>query len=185
MTDHLRLSLWLSAFEPLGLAVYFEKALQQFPFSRLKPNCILRVQALNLNEPPLLEVAFDEPDLEEMRHRVTEFMHTDSAFEVEAQWDLWQWDGDWSLRPSTVLIDCCGPDFETDAGEHLVIDAGPESLYLPLPVYTDALRPVQSNVRSLLHLTADLEEYLPVDRKTLWSDSGENFAERFEELLKK
>lgn len=184
MADHLRLSLWLRGFASAGMPIYLEKALNGFPFSRLDPHCILRVHALDFNEPPVLELPFDEPDPAEIRRRATELLHEDSAFQVEAQWDLWQWDGDWSLAPSKVMIECCGPEFETDAGEHLLFDAGPERLYLPLPDFTDQLRPVQSNVRSLLHFASDLEANLPVDRRALWSDSGENFAQRLEDFLK-
>jgi hypothetical protein len=42
---------------------------------------------------------------------------------------------------------------------------------------------VQSNIRSILHLADDLEEALTVERRLLWSESEDNFAERLMLLL--
>jgi hypothetical protein len=38
-------------------------------------------------------------------------------------------------------------------------------------------------VQSLLRLVHDLEEKLSVERRLLWSESGENFAEKLRESL--
>ena len=38
----------------------------------------------------------------------------------------------------------------------------------------------QSNLRGLLRLAHELEGALPVEKRRLWSESGENFAARLE-----
>jgi hypothetical protein len=120
-------------------------------------------------------------DAEEIAEAGREFLHEDSAFQVEANWDLWQWDEDWMLKPSPVLIEVYCPEFASPTGEQVKIDLGPEQLYLPDDV-TPGLRQVQSNVRSVLHLARDLEGVLAVEQRLLWSDSGEDFIERLMEL---
>ena len=183
MADHVNLSLWLRGYSPLAMPRYLERILAAFPFSQFQPTATLRVLAISVNEPPLLERLYEAPDLEEMVEDAKGFLNTDVAFEVECQWELWRKDPDWALKPSPVSLMVCGPEFESDNGEHVRIDAGAETLYLPEASTPQSLRPIQSNVRSLLRLAEDLGAALPVERRALWSDSGENFAERFEEAL--
>lgn len=183
MGDPLFLSCWLKGFQALGLPVYFEKALECLPFSKLQPGGILRVHAVSLREPPQLERAFGgDPDLKTAAALAREFLHTDCAFSLETHWDLWQWDGDWALKPSRISIEVYAPEFESLRGEHLLIDAGPEGLFLPNP-HSGQWRPVQSNIRSVLHLAQDLDAALPVERRLLWSDTEEDFSARLEEYL--
>ncbi len=80
-----------------------------------------------------------------------------------------------------MSVEVYGPDFESASGEHLLVDAGPEDLFLPNPA-SDQWRPVQSNIRSVLHLAQDLDAALPVERRLLWSETEENFAARLEEF---
>ena len=132
----------------------------------------------------MLEEDF-EPDggLAELSAVVQEHLHDDCAYQVETQWDLWRWsDGEWTLKPSRVSLELYGTAFDRDWAEHVRIDFGPESQFLPEP-QSDNLRPVQSNIRSLLHFSSDVEQALPVERRLLWSESGENLAERLSELL--
>jgi hypothetical protein len=113
-----------------------------------------------------------------------QFHHADTAIQIEANWDLWRWERDWSLAPSRMGIELFGREFDSDQGEDLRIDAGEETLFLPpASEPTGTIRPVESNIRSLIHLNQDLERALPVDRRLLWSESGESFGDRFEQLL--
>lgn len=166
----------------MGLPMYFEKALEVFPVSKLRPEAVLRVHAISFQEPPQLErLLAGGLDLKEAGALAREFLHTDCAFALETYWDLWRWDGEWSLQPSRVSVEVYGPDFESASGEHLLVDAGPEDLFLPNPA-SDQWRPVQSNIRSVLHLAQDLDAALPVERRLLWSETEENFAARLEEF---
>lgn len=183
MADPLFLSLWLDGYHAMGLPVYFQKALEVFPFSKLAPGGTLRVYPFSFQEAPQIERLIEDIiDPREVSTLAQEFLHEDVAFQLETKWDLYQWDGDWALKPSRILIECYGPRFETDQGEHLRVDAGSELLFLPNPK-SDQWRPVQSNIRSLLHLAADLENALPVAKRQLWSENDENFAERLQGMM--
>lgn len=183
MGDALFLSLWLGRYSPIALPVYLKKAMSVFPVSKLEPGGILRVFALNFQEAPQLEEYFDGvPDVSELAGRAQEFLHEDCAVQVETKWDLYRWDGEWELKPSKVLLEVYGPEFDTPRGEHVRLDLGMEGLYLP-QAQSDQLKPVQSNIRSVLHLAGDLEEELTVERRLLWSEEDENFAERLRAML--
>ena len=189
MGDPLFLSLWLGGFSPLALPIYFRKTLEVFPFSKLAPGSLLRVWAVSFHEVPVFESFLDTAvDAREAADLVQEFLHDDCCIQLETRWDLWLWDGDWALQPSRVCIELHAPLFEHDIlnplgqAEQIWIDLGREDLYLPQPK-SDQLRPVQSNIRSILHLADDLEEALTVERRLLWSESEDNFAERLMLLL--
>lgn len=183
MADPLYLSFWLKNHSPLGLPIYFRKAVEAFPVSKLAPGGTLRIHALSFHEPPVFEEIFDgTPDPQDLAAIAQGFLHEDVAFCYETRWDLWQWDDDWALKPSPVVIECYGPLFESPTGEHLRVDAGHDILYLPCPK-SDQLRPVQSNIRSILHLATDLEDAVAAERRLLWSESDDNFAERLYEML--
>lgn len=183
MADHVHLSLWLRNPSALAIPHYLERVLSVFPFSRFQTGVTLRVLAVSLSEPPLMERLYDEADPAALVDDAKAFSNSDVAFEVDCYWELWSGGPDWILRPSGVTLGVCGPDFESDNGEQIRIDAGAETLYLPQASNPPSLRPVQSNIRSLLRLAEDLGRVLPVERRALWSDSGENFADRLEESL--
>jgi hypothetical protein len=114
-----------------------------------------------------------------------DFVQPDCCVEIEAAWDLWQHHDDWKLRPATVTLTCFGSAFERDLEDHLRIDFGLDSKFLPSEEIEGSLRIQQSNLRSLLSLVGDIDKTLPVERRLLWSESGANFAEIIEETLEK
>lgn len=184
MADEVYLSLWLREFNERNMLRYFEKVLGKFPFSRLRPGGTLRVYAIEFAEPPALEhlIGFEiEPAAVVAAAR--EFHHADCASQLEASWDLLQFDGDWRLSPAPVTLTCFGPDFPSDYGENVLLSLGADSLFLPQADAPGNYRAIQSNVRSLLHLSDELRAALPVERLLLWSESGENLAERLEETM--
>lgn len=183
MSDPLFLSLWLRGYSPIALPVYLKKAMAVFPVSKLMPGGALRVYALGFHEAPLLEEFIDgEPSPEAVARRAQEFLHEDCAFQVETRWDLYQWNREWELKPARVLIEVYGPEFDSPRGEHVRLDFGGQQMFLPQE-HSDQLRPVQSNIRSLLHLAQDLENELAVDRRILWSEEEEDFASRLRSML--
>ncbi len=184
MSDRLYLSYRLRGFTAQNMLRHFERALRPFPFSRLKPGVAIAVYAVEIAAPALCERAFPEtPDPGELLAAAKEYRADDSAVEVEASWDLWQYDGDWKLAPALVRFTCFGPRFEGDEGEHLRVDFGLESRFLPQADLPNPLVMVRSNIRSLLHLVREIDSSLPVERRQLWSESGENFAERLQAAL--
>jgi hypothetical protein len=177
MPDHLYLSLWVEGFSVLSAPSTFRKVLVEFPFSKLKTTVVLRVHAIEFSEAPVLERDYADPsDLDEIVGDAQAFHHEDTAFQLQACWDLWQWDGDWSLKPSPVLLDVYGPEFDAGQDDQIRLDLGPETLYLPQDGAPDSIRPLQSNIRSVLHLAKDLEMAFSVRKKLLWTESGDNFA---------
>jgi len=161
-----------------------------FPYSKLaKRGPVLRVYAVNLVEPPILEREFPVSSetgeiVADILESAREFMQADCACEVDTYWDLWLYDGDWKLRPAPVTLSCFGPDFEKgDHDDHLRIEFGPDSRFLPMHAVEGSLRMGQSNLKSLLHLVGDLEKTLDLESRQVWSESGANFADVLKQAL--
>jgi hypothetical protein len=184
MPDQVCLSLWLRGFNQKTMFDRFRELLHAFPFSNLRPGIgALRVYAIEFTEPGLSEQMFaHEVDPDTVMEFVQEFQEPDCAYLVEGWWDLWRYDGGWQLAPSPVVLSCFGPLFENDEGDHLRLDLGPEDFFLPLDGVPDAARKAHSNLQSIVRLAHELEERLPVSRQNLWSESGEDLAERLREL---
>jgi hypothetical protein len=157
----------------------FGKLLGVFPFSKLaKRGPALRIYAIQLVEPPLFEREFPvETDVDAMLDAMRDFLRADCACEIDTFWDLWQYDGDWKLRPAPLTLACYGPDFESEHGDHLRIEFGRDALFLPNAGVEGSLRMGQSNLKSLLHLVGDLERVLDIESRQVWSESGANFAD--------
>jgi hypothetical protein len=194
--DRLYFSCWLKDNRTQPLLHQFQKLLESFPFSKLaKRGPVLRLYALEHAEPPLMEREFPAGvEMALVIDTCREFMQPDTACEVDAFWDLWQYDpsrvagrqlvgesGDstdgWNLSPVHVRLACYGPEFNNGLGDHLRIEFGPDARFLPVPGVEGSLRMGQSNLKSLLHLTSALERRLDVVRRQVWSESGANFAD--------
>jgi len=189
VSDRLYLSCWLRGFSESSMLRHFETLLGLFPFSKLAARGpVLRVYAIEMSEPPLLEREFDPagPNATSIASVIAqaarEFVDVDCCLEVEAGWDLWQWKGDWKLAPAAVTILCFGPGFDNDS-DHLRIEFGPDFRFLPIDGVEGSLRMSRSNLLSLLHLVGDIERALPVERRRIWSESGANFAELLAETV--
>ena len=155
-----------------------------FPFSKLaKRGPVLRVYAVEHSEPPLLEREFPLSEdtagtIGGILSAAGEFLQSDCACEVDAYWDVWQFDGaEWNLRPAVVTLTGFGPEFENEQGDHLRIEFGPDARFLPIAGLDTSLRMGQSNLKSLLKLMGDLERTLHLESRRVWSESGANFAE--------
>ena len=163
----------------------FEKMLSVFPYSKLSEvDPIFRIYAIAWSEPAILETPLPSPfDPETAVKLANEFQSPDSCYELSAMWDLWTYEKQWKLAPARVTLVSFGPEFERDEGESLRIDFGLEDQFLPVEDAPAGLQMVRANVQSLLRLVHDIDEKLPVERKQLWSESGENFAERLQASL--
>ena len=185
MADRLYLSCWIRGFDESNMLRHFEKLLGLFPFSQLaQRGPVLRVYALERQEPPQLEREFPhraEPAL--LGAAAQEFAHPDSSTEVDTFWDLWQFDQEWKLAPAPVTLVCRGPQFDDHNTDHLRIEFGSDARFLPLEGVEGSLRMGQSNLRSLLHLVSQIEHTLPVEKRSLWSESGLNFADLLAESV--
>ena len=191
MTDQLSLSLWLARNRQSSRLRQFEKLLRLFPFSqRPQPQSVISVQAVDAREPALLERPVNGPvDPSEVMEALQEYSGDDVAYHLESWWDLWRFDEDWRLAPARVSLGCFGPEFDNCTGkkiqeqEDLRIDFGVDSYFLPQPEITGSAKLVESNIKSLLRLVHELDSALPVERRRLETESGENFANRLQETL--
>jgi hypothetical protein len=178
--DRLYLSSWIAGFNESNMLRHFGRMLSLFPYSKLaKRGPVVRVYALEHTEPPLFERelvpgAEGKAVLESAR----EFMLDDCTCEVDAAWDLWDHNGvEWKLTPVPVTLICFGPKFDNELGDQLRIEFGLDARFLPTAGLEGALRIGQSNIRSLLHLVEEIDRVLKPERRTLWSESGANFAD--------
>ncbi|MGA2435786.1 MAG: hypothetical protein ABSG25_10925 [Bryobacteraceae bacterium] len=185
MPDQLCLSIWLRSFSGETMLRRFEDMLRAFPFSRLRPGIsTFRVHAIDYSEAPLIEHAFgQDADIEAVLELAGDFENPDCAYTLECWWDLFQYQQDWKLPPSRVTLVCHGPQFETVERDHLRVEFGPEEAFLPQPGVPGAAMAIESNLKSVLRLAHDLEQSLPVERRSLWSESGENFVDRLDEAF--
>lgn len=186
MADRLALSYWIRGFQSSNMIRSYEKMLRLFPASQLSGSqSTLKVSAISFREPPLLEREFNDPlDLSEVLPVLREYPAADNAYELMARWDLWQYENkDWRLAPTPATLICFGPEFEADLGENLRIDFGLDSSFLPQPQISGSISLIQSNIKSLLRLVHDLDRAFPVEKRLLWTESGENFVERLQASL--
>lgn len=171
----------------MNMLRHWERILRVFPFSKLSQGAsTLRIHAVSFSEPTLFERSFPDPfDLDAVLKLAKEFTGSDCAAQLEGRWDLWQYEAaDWKLTPTRVIFYCFAPAFEDADGDHLRVDLGPDTLFLPDPDLPNAIFMSQSNIKSLLRLVHDADEALTVEGRQLSTESGENFAERLQTVLK-
>ncbi|MCS7023470.1 MAG: hypothetical protein NZV14_01620 [Bryobacteraceae bacterium] len=185
MADRLTLSFWLRGYDnpaaaTLRMVDYWEKLLRLFPFSKLHQGLVtVSVRAVSPAEPILCEQAYPPPfDPEPAVQLAREFQQADCAYQLECAWDLMLFDRDWKLSPARLSLWCFGPEYENDTGDHVRIEFGPEDPFLPARNEPVSVRVAQTNLRSLMKLVQDIEAQVPVEKRLLWSESGENFAEK-------
>ncbi len=202
MADHFYLSLWLKQHDDETMFDRFRVLLESFPYSRMKPLVRgLRVYPLDWGEQPALEENFPEGVVPEtVVALASQVTHADYAYEVSAYWDLWTFvknggPAGWKLAPHAVRAVCYGTEFEegrTDRGD-LEIDFG-----LDTPFRADQQAPdaeartlardyrerLQENIRMLLDFIRDVTGKLPTEKKLLWCESGENFAEMIKQSFR-
>ena len=184
------------------MLTYWQQAIEEFPASSEAPGVrSLTVYPLNWSEAPAVEQAFEEGiGATEALERARDFLHADCAYEAQMSWELWTpkpldsledgEDSDWERKPQEVSITCLGPEFDRESPDehgHLEINFGPESNFLP-PEEWD-LDPeerqlvmegpqMRENIETLVHYARRLEQILPVARRRLWCESGDDLAEQ-------
>jgi hypothetical protein len=211
MADQLFLSYWLRNYNHSTMLRNYEKLLRLFPFSRLASQAsTFKIMAVDVREPVVAEIPYPPPvPIDALLAVAKDFQNPDSSYRLEAWWDLWQFDGEWELAPARVALCCFGPDFnqspsgladsletqrtpviqfpgpyeDAAIGCALEIEFGIDANFLPQPDLPDSPHLIESNIKSLLKLVHDLDDALPVETRRLWSESGENFAEKLQQAL--
>jgi hypothetical protein len=185
MPDQLYLSLWVRGFDERNMLRHFAQLLHTFPFSAIRPGVsALRIYAIEATEPPLFERSYAAPPpIEEIIQPAREFENPDCLYMADAWWEVWRYKDQWTLTPAPVSLCCFGPHFENDVGDNLRIELGADADFLPQPGLPETIAKVRSNVTGLLRLTREARSSLPLVDLRLWTESGENFAERLDEAL--
>jgi hypothetical protein len=185
MADRLFLSYKLRGFTVNNMLRHYERLLRTFPESRLSGGTsVLRIHAVSDMEPVLFEKSYeDPPDIDAIIAAAREFVAADTALYFESHWDLWQYDREWKLLPSPVALACFGPEFERQESVDVEIDLVIDTHFLPQTDLPNSLFMARSNIRSVLQLAAELDRTLPAKSRKLWTESGENFADRLRGLL--
>ncbi len=197
MADPLYLNLWFPSFTEAEMLPHFLCVLKQFPFARSRPGLRqLAVMSVSWNEAPVFEESFESyASPEHAVELASEFLHDDSAYVVEAAWDLWMpggpGDGNkWREQPVAVKIIAHGPSFDEAMCEqsgHVQIELG---LDTPFLFEDEALTPetggrIKVNIEKLVALTTVLEKNCGVYQRLLWSESDDNLARKLIARLQK
>jgi hypothetical protein len=195
MADRLYLSLWFPNFRLPALAPAIVSVLKQFS-GAAHP---LRVHAaaaypLSWNEAPSYQRIYEEDEVkesapEEAVAEAMEILHDDFAYEFEFKWDLWVpesvggLDPIWKQEPITARVAGFGPQFDEGAYEQngqVRVDFGLDTPFLLEDMDLDqaATEHVKRNVQKLVDVTNAIQENCGISSRLLWSDSGENLAQK-------
>ncbi len=195
MADRLYLSLWFPNFRLPALAPAIVSVLKQFSGAG-QP---LRVHAaaaypISWNETPFYQRIYEEDEIKESAPEqavaeATEILHDDFAYEFELKWDLWVpetvggLDPVWKQEPVTVHVVGFGPHFDEGSYEQngqVRVDFGLDTPFLLEDMDLDLLgaEHVKRNVQKLVEVTNAIQENCGISSRLLWSDSGENLAQK-------
>ena len=195
MADRLYLSLWFPNFRLPALAPAIVSVLKQFSGAGHP----LRVHAaaaypISWNEPPFYQRIYEEDEVKESAPEqavaeATEILHDDFAYELELKWDLWVpetvggLDPVWKQEPVTVHVVGFGPQFDEGAYEQngqVRVDFGLDTPFLleDMELDQDGAEHVKRNVQKLVEVTSAIQENCGISSRLLWSDSGENLAQK-------
>jgi hypothetical protein len=195
MADRLYLSLWFPNFRLPGLAPAMISVLKQFAGSGYAP----RVHAaaaypISWNEAPFYQRIYEEDEVQESAPEravaeATEILHDDFAYETEIKWDLWVaetvggLDPLWKQVATVVRVVGFGPEFDDGAYEqngHVRVDFGLDTPFLLEEVELDKFgaEHIKRNVQKLVEVTNAIQENCGISSRLLWSDSGENLAQK-------
>jgi len=195
MADQLYLSIWFPNFRLASLPAALVAVLKQF--SRTGGSSVVSAAAtypISWNEPPVFQHIYDDEESEVAAPEravaeATEMLHDDYAYEFEAEWELWspaqqgELDTIWQLEPHTVRMTGFGPEFDEGSYEqngHIRIDLGTDTVFLQdeVELDRDAAAHVQQNVQRLIDFTNAIEQNIGISSRLLWSESGENLAQK-------
>jgi hypothetical protein len=188
MADTLFLSLWFPDFDEEQVFSLTLNVLRQFPFSAQQPGVTyVSVHPVSWNEATVFEQRYRPGVLPEVALEATrEFLHDDYAYVFEVAWDLWAPDeaqAGWTLQPRTVRLIVEGVDFDEGAAEqegHVQFDFGLDTpfLYEDLKLTFETEQRVKSNIQKLVELTSAMEKNTGINSRVLWSESGDNLAQK-------
>ena len=132
------MSVWCNGFSEETMLGLFERLLETVPSSESWPGFAwLVIRAVDSTEAPLEErdLRGFPPTASELIASVAEQLNADSAYEVQANWDLWTYDlstASWKRGAQRLELICNGPEYDAgiyaEAG-HFAIELGMEHLF--------------------------------------------------------
>jgi hypothetical protein len=184
MANRAYISIWTRGYSEAVMLDQFEALLKVVPLSSQRPAfSSLLIRAISPSEAPLAE--HDTRTLSASASEIVswarEYQNADTAYEVEAYWDLWQWDSAayrWQRNPERLVIVCNGPDYDEGfAGEagHFLVDIGFEhhftghaGLLRPGPAGFDRpVDPVEAGFLTFMQEGKHLHEYYEKTQKNI------------------
>jgi hypothetical protein len=190
MADRLYLSLWFPNFRLPALAPAIVSVIKQLA---------ARVHAasaypISWNETPFYQRIYEEDEVQESAPEravaeATQIRHDDFAYEFELKWDLWLTesvgglDPSWKQEPAMVRVVGFGPHFDEGAYEQngqVRVDFGLDTPFLLEDLELDKFGAeyVKRNVQKLVEATNAIQENCGISSRLLWSESGENLAQK-------
>jgi len=137
MANRSYLSIWTSSYDEDVMLDRFERLLETVPLSAKRPGFAnLAIRAVSAAETPLLDMDVrGAAGAADLVAPMREHRNRDTAYEVEAYWDLWQRDaasGVWQRDPERLLLVANGEDYDDGVAAeigHFTAEIGLEHLY--------------------------------------------------------
>jgi hypothetical protein len=139
MSNQAFLSVWCKEFSEDRMIELYAEFLATVPFSATKPGfSYLTIRAVDASETPIFEqdlraVPLDPTGIIEL---AKDYLHSDSAYEAQAHWDLWAFDPaaspGWRSGPQPLELICHGLDYDSAVWEengHLQANLGFEHFF--------------------------------------------------------
>jgi hypothetical protein len=188
MADSLYFSLWFSDFSTEEMLVRALSVMRQFPFSQGLPGITyFALHPVSWSEPTIFEQRFRPgASPEEAILIASDLLHDDYAYVFEAHWDLWTPqgpEGKWTLLPAPVRLIVRGEEFEERESEtqgEVQLDFGLDTPFLheELRLTEEVESRVRANVQMLVDFINRIEKSGIASTRLLWSESGENLAQK-------
>ncbi|MCL5287308.1 MAG: hypothetical protein M1453_04840 [Acidobacteria bacterium] len=138
MANQAYASVWCRGFGEETMLGLFEKLLETVPSAPSWPGFAwLVIRAVNPMESPLeeLDLRAYPPTASELMEIAREHLNADSAYEVQANWDLWTYElstGQWKRGAERLELICNGPEYDDGASAeagHFLLELGMEHLF--------------------------------------------------------
>ncbi|MGH9736370.1 MAG: hypothetical protein ACRD8A_17500 [Candidatus Acidiferrales bacterium] len=138
MANQAYLGVWCKDFSEQRMLEQFAAFLATVPFSTTRPGFThVTIRAVDASETPVMEddlrAAPLDPDA--IIGIIGEHIHSDGSYEVQAHWDLWEFDAasaKWASGPQGLEISCYGEDYDEGfwrENGHIRVNLGFEHLF--------------------------------------------------------
>jgi hypothetical protein len=186
MANRAYLRSWTREFSRESMIAQFVRLLATVPLSSARNSFDrLMIQAIDPTETPVSEWDFREGTFgaAEVAAIAAQHIHEDTAYIVEAQWDLWTFDSEtmkWKQGPQPLEITCRGPEYEGAAAAsegQFTMDLGFEHLFtghagILAPgaasnPFDSSDHPVEKTFRQWMSVEANRREYAAKTRENI------------------